>query len=111
MELLPTLQRYRVMDMMSKTIARPPATWLRTDHPVIPINPSTWVHLPEVETALSKGVRATADSKHPGFYEIEVGDNWYYLHIPSRIQGVYLVAAEKGRALRESQAVAAHQCA
>jgi hypothetical protein len=31
--------------------------------------------------------------KRHEFYEIEVADTWYYIHIPSRIPGVYLIAA------------------
>jgi hypothetical protein len=85
------------------------ATYLRTDNPVVPINPSTWEHLGKVETALHLGVTATADVKRPGFYEIEVGDNWYYIHIPNRITGVYLVAA--GKKLISDRPVIAHQCA
>ena len=97
------------MNTMRATHSMPPTTWLRTDHPVVPINPSTWNHLREVETALRLGVTATADTKRPGFYEVEVGDNWYYIHIPSRISGVYLVAAAKKNADRS--ALMAHQCA
>ena len=97
------------MNTMRATYLKPPATWLRTDHPVVPINPSTWEHLREVESALHRGITAAADTKRPGFYEIEVGDNWYYIHIPSRITGVYLVAFARKNADRS--ALMAHQCA
>src|SRR5436190_15484402 len=99
------------MNTMRATYQKPPATWLRTDHPVVPINPSAWEHLREVEAALHLGVTATADTKRPGFYEIEVGDNWYYIHIPSRIAGVYLVAAAKNSISERPAAALAHQCA
>jgi hypothetical protein len=95
---------------MRATYSKPPATWLRTDHPVVPINPSAWEHLHEVESALHRGVTAAADAKRPGFFEIEVGDNWYYIHIPSRIAGVYLVAAGKRR-VSDRPAAIAHHCA
>ena len=98
------------MNTMRAIPPKPPTTWLRTDHPVVPINPSTWEHLSEVETALHLGVTATADTKRPGFYEIEVGEHWYYIHIPSRITGVYLVAAGKKLA-SDQPAVMAHHCA
>jgi hypothetical protein len=101
------------MNIMRATYMKPPetspGTWLRTDNPVVPINPSTWSHLREVETALHLGVAATADAKRPGFYEIEVGDYWYYIHIPNRITGVYLVAA--GKKVISDRAAIAHQCA
>jgi len=52
-----------------------------------------WRHLPEIQNALHQGLFAIRDMKRPEFYEIEVADNWYYIHIPSRITGVYLIAA------------------
>lgn len=98
------------MNTMKVTYPNLHETWLRTDHPVVPINPSTWEHLGEVEAALHLGVMATADTKRPGFYELEVGDHWFYVHIPSRIAGVYLVAAGKRR-ISNRPAVLSHQCA
>ena len=80
--------------MTNTTPPKPPATWLRTDHPVIPVNPAAWDYLSEVEAALRRGVEATADHHRPGFYEIEIGDNWYYIHVPTRLRAVYLVAAQ-----------------
>lgn len=88
------------MNTTSPTI---PATWLRTDHPVIPVNPSAWGYLPEVEAALHRGVAATADKHRPGFYEIEIGDTWYYVHVPTRLRAVYLVAAQNRAAVPESE--------
>jgi hypothetical protein len=74
------------------------------------VNPSTWDHLHEVENALHHGVAATTDLNRPGFYEIEEGDNWFYIHIPSRITGVYLVAVGKKPAT-ERASMLAHHCA
>ena len=79
---------------MNATSTIPVSTWLRTDRPVVPVNPGTWSYLPEVETALHRGVSATADDHHPGFFEIEIGDNWYYVHIPNRLNAVYIVAVQ-----------------
>ena len=86
----------------------PISTWLRTDRPVIPVNPVTWSYLPEVETALHSGVSATADTHHPGFYEIEIGDNWYYVHVPNRLKAVYIVAVQS-RQTAERSGFLAHQ--
>ena len=101
------------MNMMRATYTVPPSTsaetWLRSDDPVVPVNPSTWEHLREVESALHLGVTALTDTNRPGFYEIEVGDHWFYIHIPKRITGVYLVAA--GKKLRSDRPFTAHQCA
>jgi hypothetical protein len=82
------------MKVMNTVSQLAPVTWLRTEHPVIPVNPTAWEYLPEVEAALHRGVAATADNHRPGFYEIEIGDNWYYVHVPSRLRAVYLVAAQ-----------------
>jgi len=67
--------------------------WLRTDRPVVPTKTADWQHLPTIENALHQGLFAIRDMKRAEFYEIEVADNWYYIHIPSRIAGVYLIAA------------------
>jgi hypothetical protein len=83
-------------------------TWLRTDQPIIPINAATWNYLPEVEAALHHGVCATVDSKRPGFYEVEIGENWYYIHVPSRLRAVYLVAVQN-RVTGEQSGVLEHQ--
>jgi hypothetical protein len=77
------------MNMIKETLA------LQTDRPIIPINPSGACHVGEVGRALKQGVFAKPDTRHPGFYEVEIGDNWYYLHVSDRASGVYLVAVEK----------------
>lgn len=82
------------MKNMNATSTVPSTTWLRTDRPVIPVNPAAWNHLSELESALQQGVAAIPDSHHTGFYEIEIGDNWYYVHVPSRLHAVYIVAAQ-----------------
>jgi hypothetical protein len=70
-------------------------TWLRTDRPVVPTKTADWRHLLAVQDALQQGLFAIADSKRPEFFEIQIEDNWYYIHIPSRIAGVYLIAASR----------------
>jgi hypothetical protein len=69
-----------------------PTVWLKTDRPVVSTNPAAWSHVGTVQSALQDGVAATVDMKRPEFYEIEVGNDWYYVHIPSRIPGAYLIA-------------------
>ena len=98
--------------MNSMKVITPTAryTWLRTDQPVIPVNPSAWDHLREVESALQKGVEATTDERHPGFYEIELGDTWYYIHVPSRLRAVYLVAAQNRATAKGSEILAQTAC-
>jgi hypothetical protein len=66
--------------------------WLRTDRAVVPTKTSDWSHLLAVQEALEHGVFAVADCKRPEFFEIEVDDHWYYIHISSRISGVHLIA-------------------
>jgi hypothetical protein len=59
----------------------------------MPTNTADWRHLLALQCALAEGVCARVDSKRPEFFEIETGDNRYYIHIPSRIGGVFLIAA------------------
>jgi hypothetical protein len=66
--------------------------WLRTDRAVVPTKTSDWSHLLAIQDALQHGVFAFEDRKRPEFFEIEVDDHWYYIHIPTRIAGVYLIA-------------------
>ena len=80
---------------MQKTSRISRTIWVRTDRPVIPTNTADWHHLLAVENALQQGIFAVADSKRPEFFEIEIEDSWYYIHIPSRIAGVYLIAARR----------------
>jgi hypothetical protein len=81
---------------VSKTI------WLRTDRPVVPTKTTDWHHLPAIENALQQGLFAIRDMKRAEFYEIEVADNWYYIHIPSRIAGVYLIAAGRKSSVKRN---------
>jgi hypothetical protein len=98
------------MKIMNATKSIPPSTWLKTDRPVIPVNQATWGYLTEIETALHRGVSAKADSHHLGFYEIEIGDLWYYVHVPKRLQAVYIVAAQR-RLVPAESGLLAHQTA
>ena len=82
------------MKNMKATLTISPTALLKTDRPVIPVNPATWIYLPEVEAALHRGVAATPDDHRPEFFEIELGDTWCYVHVPSRLRAVYLVAAQ-----------------
>jgi hypothetical protein len=75
--------------------------WLRTDRPVVPTNYVDWHHLLDVQAALHQGLFAIADAKRREFYEIEVEANWYYIHIPSRVAGVYLIATSRKSAAAE----------
>ena len=75
----------------TSTICR--TTWIRTDRPVIPTNTADWRQLLAVQGALQQGVFAIMDLKRPEFYDIEIERRWYYIHIPTQIGGVYLIAA------------------
>jgi len=96
--------------MNANSSITPPSTWLRTDRPIIPVNPTTWIYLPEVETALQRGISATPDSHHPGFFEFEIGSHWYYVHVPKQLQAVYIVAAQD-RPVPSAADLLAHQTA
>ena len=111
MKLLSGLSRNEAMKIMNRTSPTAEATFLRTEDPVIPVNPAAWGYLPEVEGALRRGVAATADAHRAGFYEIEIGDTWYYVHVPKRLRAVYLVAAQKRPSVRKPEPQARqHAC-
>jgi hypothetical protein len=97
------------MKIMNANPTIPPTTWLVTDRPVRPVSPATWDYLPEVESALHRGVEATADSHHPGFYEFEIGEHWFYVHVPNRLRAVYIVAAQNRLTQDGSPLLAHHQ--
>jgi hypothetical protein len=80
--------------------------WLRTDRVVVLTKTTDWHHLPAIENALHQGLFAIRDMKRPEFYEIEVGDNWYYIHIPSCIPGVYLIATGRRSSAKSETSVA-----
>jgi hypothetical protein len=73
-------------------------TWLRTTDPVVPVKSSETItaamknFLAALHSALAQGVEVIPDRRRLGFYEIEIGDCWYYIHIPDRLARVYLVA-------------------
>jgi len=71
--------------------------WVRTDRPVVPTKTVDWRHLLAVQNALRQGLFAIVDLKRPEFFEIETEGNWYYIHIPSHIAGVFLIAASRMR--------------
>ena len=75
--------------------------WLRTDRPVVPTNTTDWHQLPAIQNALHHGLFALKDMKRAEFYEIEIADHWYYIHIPSRIAGVYLIGAGRKSAAKQ----------
>jgi hypothetical protein len=77
------------MSRISRTV------WVRTERLVVPTNTVGWHHLLAVQNALQQGLFAIEDLKRPEFFEIEIEDSWYYIHMPSRIAGVYLIAARE----------------
>ena len=96
------------MKIMKVAYPKSPTVWLRTDQPIVPIKAEMWDFLPEVESALHQGVEATPDSNRPGFYDIQIGETWYYIHVPSRLRAVYLVAA-KNRGPAKRSGLLEHQ--
>ena len=80
----------KLMNEISKAFG---TIWLRTDRPVVPMSAAAWNHLPVIQNSLHEGIFAVRDFKRPEFFELEIDGYWYYIHIPSSIGGVYLIAA------------------
>jgi hypothetical protein len=94
-----------------KTVDKSTSTvWLQTDNPVSTMNGAMWRYLPALEHALRRGITAVRDPKRPEFYELEVGEIWYYLHFPTRIPGIFLIAASRS-CPQYACAEMAHGCA
>ncbi len=73
--------------------------WLKTDDPVVPVDSATSAiskgtggGLFRLQAALREGVCATPDLKRSGFYDVELDNGWYYIHIPAHMLKVYVVA-------------------
>jgi len=77
---------------MNATYQEAKKVWLKTDHPVVSVNRSMRGNLSPLEAALRCGVMAVADENRVEFYEIRIGDDWYYIHTPKHAPKVYLVA-------------------
>jgi len=67
--------------------------WLRTTHPVVSVNTALRHGVHVVHAALSQGVRAIVDACRRDFYEIEIGNRWYYIHVVERLKRVFVIAA------------------
>lgn len=78
---------------MKATYQKARTLWLQTTDPVVALNTRVRNALSAVQAALSKGVNAIPDTKRSGFYEIEIDNRWYYIHIPNRKACVYVVAS------------------
>jgi hypothetical protein len=91
---------------MKATIPSSETAWLWTNLPVASINASMRNHLPVLQEVLRRGVVGIQDASRAGFYEIEDGDNWYYVHIPNRISNVYLISAGRKLSKDSSASVA-----
>ena len=82
-------------NVMTRTNHNLPTTLLKTDRPVVAINVLMRHYLPALEAVLRRGVTAIADPRRSGFYELDTGGNWYYIHIPNGRAHVYLIAASR----------------
>jgi len=76
--------------------------WLKTSEPIVAVGPSVPSELlTRLRGALQDGVDAVPDWKRPGFYDVEIDDCWYYIHLPNHLPRVYLVAVQESLSRRE----------
>jgi hypothetical protein len=79
---------------MKATMAMSTGEWLKSSDPVVPVGSSLASDaLSTVGAALSKGVCGIPDLKRTGFYDVEVAGRWFYIHFPSHLDRVYVVAS------------------
>jgi hypothetical protein len=67
--------------------------WLQpTGYSIVSLNSKLSSRVPELARALRNGVPALPDSGRDGFYDVEVGGGWNYIHVHDTARTVYLVA-------------------
>ena len=94
--------------VMKTNDSNTPTIWLRTDRSILRTNTAVTANIRRLETALREGVTATRDVKRPEFYEIEIAGDWYYIHMPGGLSGVYVlrVRANPGDRYSETRELA-----
>src|SRR6185436_20987336 len=85
--------RSNVLESMKPKYSTSRIEWVRTPHPVVALNAALHHWVQAVHSALSQGVRAIADAHRRDFYEIEIGNRWFYIHVAERIERVFVIAA------------------
>jgi hypothetical protein len=79
---------------MKATMAVNTGEWLKSSDPVVPVGSSLASDvISTVRAALSRGVCGVPDLKRTGFYDVEIAGRWFYIHFPSHLERVYVVAA------------------
>jgi hypothetical protein len=75
--------------------------WLRTSgYNVEALNSKLTGRIPELQSALTKGLPACPDTNRKGFYDVELPGGWAYIHVREDAATVYLSAC----ALRAARA-------
>ena len=87
--------RSNVLESMKANYSASRIEWLKTTHRVVAVNAALHHWVFAVHSALSQGVRAIVDAHRRDFYEIEIGNRWFYIHVAERIERVFVIAAGK----------------
>jgi hypothetical protein len=70
------------------------AIWIRSNWPVKSPRGDTTAETDYLSQLLARGVVVECDSKRPQFFEVTVGDRWFYFHVFEEIRCVYLVSSK-----------------
>jgi hypothetical protein len=78
---------------MMATAVQSDTIWLRTSgYNVEALNSKLAGRVPELQSALTKGLPACPDTNRKGFYDVELPGGWAYIHVREDAATVYLIA-------------------
>jgi hypothetical protein len=71
----------------------PGSAWIRSaGRPVTSPRGSKCAVTKYLEEALAQGIVVKCDTNRPGFFEVDIGDAWFYFHVADKLGHIYLVA-------------------
>ena len=85
---------------MTATVEKADSVFLDLDkYNIVPLKAEFERHVNDLDVALAGGVVAFPDRTRHGFYDVKVGDEWFYVYVRSGSRTVYLVAPLQARRL------------
>src|SRR5262245_5565399 len=69
------------------------AVWLKLpDYHVVPLKPQLTEHVKVLEQSIHQGIPAHPDPTRKDFFDLQVENGWFYIHVHADSHTVYLVA-------------------
>src|SRR5262249_46520792 len=74
-------------------LLHPAGAWIQSNGPVKTPRGATNKATDSLSSALALGVVAVCDLRRHGFFEVTIGDSWFYFHLFESSGCIYLVAS------------------